>query len=392
MSQNPINLNKPRLAGPATLLVLLLAAYLVSRAVILLLVTLRPSVEATTGQFVHLRQLDALLGYAGLMAVALVGRMERTRYGQAASRFDLPTTLALTLAVVGAGLSLLWPDTQGRATVDVIVAGAVALAGGLVAMSLFADLAKRRGLTVMGLWQFLLAQWVLAWVGAEVVLRWRLRDEGGVAAHDYARSLVFWLPVFGVLLNAVLMGLTRLTAVATPARMRERGVIVAIIVLNLGAVLSVVGERWLKITGGTLLLVGGLLLWASIGARPWPALLTVAVAAGLLLIERGLLVPAAAYQAAVRHVLSAGVVLAAIVVVTQWADGQLGTALSRARFVRIASMVLLISLLAVVTLHTLTLLGGPWRGLLLVAAMVEAVVFVALGAVGLRAVLVLARR
>jgi hypothetical protein len=236
------------------------------RMTLALLVLQQGTLAAGLGAVVvHWRRLDGLVGWAALLVWWMgTGGGERSlRQARRTALFAAAAGMGMALAAA----TIAWDQFDlGRdagswlaraADVWLAAVGLVAVVRELRRLSAEVN----RGVDVMQLWRMATAQWVLAWIGAAIFLRfWMSGDE--LLGNESARQLLFVLPGVGVLLNVLMTVGIRWWVAGRPAgggaasRPRVRAWVVAMAAVNVGALLLVMRPAWLGVPGGLLLAAG----------------------------------------------------------------------------------------------------------------------------------------
>jgi len=212
------------------------------------------------------RLLDQFTGWYALLILFAAENIDAVPPPSGALRRIISAALILGIACTCYALAI----AMGAVTfhpagleknLELITAGLLALAAAMLVFrqlfSLAQTIGERAGFTIDQLWRLLTIQWILVWVAAEVFLRIKFRNAGGVSADERARGLLFALPAFGVLPNLMASGQIRwhgyrLAVLQKPQSFRVRAWIVAMISLNLGAVCIIGSEfagRWFSVIG-----------------------------------------------------------------------------------------------------------------------------------------------
>jgi hypothetical protein len=214
------------------------------------------------------RLLDQFTGWFALLVLFAGENIDSANPPSRLLRIILPTLLALGIASNGYSLASAMGATAPAGMekyVELVTAGLLALTAALLVFrQLFAlagAIGERAGFTIDQLWRLVTIQWILVWVAAEVFLRIKFRNAGGVSADERARSMLFALPAFGVLPNLMMSAGIRwqsykialLPQAQTLAeKVRPRAWIVAMIALNLGSVCLIASDffhAWLSVLG-----------------------------------------------------------------------------------------------------------------------------------------------
>jgi hypothetical protein len=269
-----VSLNRQN-AGHASVLVMLIAAVLIVQAIlrgwVAIDLLLASGIEGELGGLVHWRVFDGFTGWVALMILAMTDEADGRGRGL--------TRGTLAVGVAAFAISLLLGEVHDRALVEIGVAVILAVAGALVAGRQVLALAKasRQGLNVEQLWRGIASQWILLWVAAEITLRVRFSKEG-VESEETARSLLFLLPILGVTPNVLMAAGIRwwggLREEAHTAKPRVRAWLVAMVFLNVGAVLVIGGSVWARgigIAGAAFMIAGILLYLIGFPTRAWRA-------------------------------------------------------------------------------------------------------------------------
>jgi len=314
-------------AGHGTLAILL--------GTLLLLVGLRiwltariafaPGQETESATLVFLRTLDAYTGWAALLILSLVGcHAQRGRGpGRHASRVrNALIPLSLLAGILALTASIFLSDVVTRSQLEIALAFWLALCGLFLIIRQLVALAAHfsTGLNIEQLWRLIAAQWILVWLAAEIFLRIKLRGEG-VTANESARNILFLLPTACVLPNILMaLGIRWWIALrpATPPQPAPhvRAWLLAMLLLNLGAVLLMIPLPWLGIPGAALMIAATLLYLAGF-RRPglWTTLAWTSFILALLLLAGQRLMQLHdtpirnVYSAAWRYLLTDGLLL-----------------------------------------------------------------------------------
>jgi hypothetical protein len=273
---------------------------------------------------VHWRQLDALFGWAvfllWLMTVTglVGGSRQRARIAMVVAVFSLVGVLLSAMAIAwdvwnpgqGSALAFIGERLDKIAAIWLALIGLAAVLWELRAVS--GDISDGQ-IHLVHLWRVLTAQWVLAWLAANLFLQ-LFQRKGDLLGNEGVRQLLFNIPALGLLPNLLMLSGIRLwnlvmrpgpdaPAVSEPLVPRCRAWILAMILAPLGGILVVLRSPWMGIFGGGLLLVAIVLYavgfprgaWKKIGSdRPAPGGLWhlwvwmfFVFAIGVMVLERG---------------------------------------------------------------------------------------------------------
>ncbi|MGN6368013.1 MAG: hypothetical protein ACTHN5_07115 [Phycisphaerae bacterium] len=268
-------------------------------------------IEGQFGALVHWRIFDAFAGWIGILLLATAAPTD-TRFPRV-ERFLLPLGL---LGLVGASL---FGDVSGRAILEIVVSSVLALGTLAVCFRQLAALgrsARTVGLDLEQLWRGITLQWALLWITADIALRIKFwRD--GIEAEPRARTILFLLPIVGLLPNVMMaLGLRwwNIWRGAPDKRPRLRAWLVSLAATNVGAVLGV-ASLWfspLAIAAAFFMALGiGMYFvgfpkdaWKSSRALPFLAAAFALLAIGLVMMAFDTSVERDLFSAAWRHLLS----------------------------------------------------------------------------------------
>ncbi len=273
-------------------------------------------IEGQFGALVHWRIFDSFGGWIGILLLATANLSD--------SRFPRVELFLMPLGLLGLVGASLFGDVGGRAIIEIVVAGLLALGTVIIAFRQLVTLgrsARTVGVDLEQLWRGVTLQWALLWVTAEIALRIKFwRD--GIEAEPRARTLLFLLPTVGLLPNVMMaLGIRWWNAWrgSPEKRPRIRAWLVSIAATNIGALLGV-GSLWLgplAFAGAVFMALGiGMYFvgfpknaWKESDALPLVAAAFLLLAAGLGMMAFGDTVNRELYSAAWRHLLSGVITL-----------------------------------------------------------------------------------
>ena len=282
---------------------------------------LTAGMEGQFGGLVHWRVFDQITGWVALIILAMPDA--GTGRGRILVRWILAAGLTGLVA------TLLWGEVGGRAMAEIGVAVLLAMAAALVVGRQMIRLARemQKGLNIEQLWRGIAAQWVLVWVTAEMILRVRFWKDG-VEAERMARTRLILLPMVGVSVNVMMaMGIRwwgSLRGRESSTGVRVRAWMVAMAMVNSGAILVIAGAVWargLGVAGAGLMIASVALYLVGFPRNAWRGggllvplafatlILALAMMAGEFLLQPGNVLGLEWYSASWRHLLASVEVL-----------------------------------------------------------------------------------